>query len=86
MVLGGFLVTFGDPEDIFSDFRGYRNRDRGRDRGRDRDRDSLGDPKSREPSQWVVTLPFWGQEQETKKEGYQARLLDIKPSYCLHKL
>jgi len=47
MVLGGFLVTFGDPEDIFADFRGYRNRDRGRDRGRDRDRDSLGDSRLR---------------------------------------
>ena len=39
MVLGHFLVTFGDPEDICSDSTGYRNRDRGRDRGRDRDRD-----------------------------------------------
>jgi len=53
MVLGGFLVTFGDPGDTFSDFRGYRNRDRGRDRGRDRDRDSLGVPKScAPPSGW----------------------------------
>ena len=57
MVLGGFLMTFGDPEDIFSDFRGYRNRDRGRDRGRDRDRDSLGGPKSCDPTKWVVTSP-----------------------------
>ena len=57
MVLGIIFVSVGDPEDIFSDFRGYRNRDRGRDRGRDRDRDSLGDPKSRAPTQWVVTYP-----------------------------
>ena len=51
MVLGGFLVTFGDPENIFSDFRGYCNREL----GRDRDRDSLGGPKSCDPSQWRVT-------------------------------
>ena len=51
MVLGGFLVTSGDPEDIFADFRGYRNRDCGRDRGRDRDRATPGEPKS-----WHCTM------------------------------
>jgi len=54
MVLDCFFVTFGDPEDIFSDFRGYRNRGRGRDRGRDRDRDSLGGPRLRLHTQMRV--------------------------------
>ena len=60
MVLGSFLVTFGDPGDTFSDFRGYRNRDCGRDRGRDRDRDSLGGPRLRQDVQLRVTsLSSW---------------------------
>jgi hypothetical protein len=31
-------LTFGDIGDIFSDFRGYRNRDHNRDCGHDSDR------------------------------------------------
>ena len=58
IVLGAFLVTFGDLWDTFSDFRGYRNRDRGRDRGRDRDRAPLDHPRLREDTQWVVTFSF----------------------------
>ena len=60
MVLGLMLVSFGDLWVTFSDFRGYRNRDRGRDRGRDRDRAPLDHPRLRGYTKWVVEMSVQG--------------------------
>ena len=54
MVLGTILVYFGDLGTTFSDFRGYRNRDR----GRDRDRAPLDHPRLRAYTKWKVELSF----------------------------
>jgi len=75
-------VTLGDLGTTFSDFRGYRDRDRGRDRGRDRDRAPLDHPRLRPYTKGVVESLVQGGSKQVTYKHYCCKIQAIKLSYC----